>query len=128
VVERNAVNFDLSDEQARLAEQVLGVLSKPSTYDHLRREIADVGVLGAAIAEVYGALGITALDLAAISEAPTCAIDPAAGGSPTVEAEFDRRPLLGEVRLYRKTGADLSRPLSHNRPFWRVFRARHLSA
>ena len=76
------MNFDLSDEQKLLAEQVRGLLKERSGYDRLRklidageewdeplwRELADMGFLGAAIPESYGGLGMTELDLGVISE------------------------------------------------------------
>lgn len=76
------MNFDLSDEQKMLAEHMRGLLADRSDYDRLRelidsglewdeplwREMADLGFLSAAIPEAYGGLGLTDLDLAAISE------------------------------------------------------------
>lgn len=76
------MNFDLSDEQKMLAEHMRGLLADRSTYDRLRelidaglewdeplwREMGELGFLAAAIPEVYGGLGLTDLDLAAISE------------------------------------------------------------
>ena len=77
-----AVNFDLSDEQKMLAEQACGLLAERSSPERLReligsgaewdealwRELADMGFLGAAIAEADGGLGMTALDLGVISQ------------------------------------------------------------
>jgi acyl-CoA dehydrogenase len=76
------MNFDLSDEQKMLAEQARSLLGDRSTPDRLRalidsgaewdeplwREIADMGFLGASIAEAHGGLGMTELDLGVISE------------------------------------------------------------
>jgi acyl-CoA dehydrogenase len=76
------MNFALSDEQVMLAEQVRTLLAKRSTPDRLRqlidageewdeplwRELAHLGFLGAAIAEEYGGLGLSELELAVISE------------------------------------------------------------
>lgn len=76
------MNFDLSDEQKMLAEHMRGLLAERSPYDRLRhlittgqewdedlwREIAQLGFLSAAIPECYGGMGLTDLDLAAISE------------------------------------------------------------
>ena len=76
------MNFDLSDEQKMLADHMRGLLADRSTYDRLRelidaglewdeplwREMAELGFLSAAIPEAYGGLGLTDLDLAAISE------------------------------------------------------------
>jgi acyl-CoA dehydrogenase len=76
------MNFDLSDEQKMLAEQARSLLGDRSTPDRLRtlidsgaewdeplwREIAEMGFLGAGIAEDHGGLGMTELDLGVISE------------------------------------------------------------
>jgi len=76
------VNFDLSDEQKMLAEQARGLLGERSPAERLRaliadgaewdeplwRELAEMGFLGAAIAEDHGGLGMTALDLGVISQ------------------------------------------------------------
>ena len=76
------MNFDLSDEQKMLAEHMRGLLASRSPYDRLRhlieqgheldeslwREVAQLGFLSAAIPEAYGGMGLTDLDLAAISE------------------------------------------------------------
>lgn len=76
------MNFDLSDEQKLLAEQVRGLLSERATFDGLRRlvdanaewdaplwvELGNMGFLSAAIPEVHGGLGLSALDLGVISE------------------------------------------------------------
>ncbi len=76
------MNFDLSDEQKMLAEHMRGLLAERVPYDRLRhlidqglewdeglwREIAQLGFLSAAIPEAYGGMGLTDLDLAAISE------------------------------------------------------------
>jgi len=76
------VNFDLSDEQKMLADQAKSLLAERSPYDHLRklinakaewdeplwRELADMGFLGANIAEDFGGLGLSELDLGVISQ------------------------------------------------------------
>ena len=76
------MNFDLSDEQKMLAEQASGLLAERSTPERLRaligegadydaalwRELAEMGFLGAAIAEAHGGLGMTPLDLGVISQ------------------------------------------------------------
>jgi acyl-CoA dehydrogenase len=75
------LNFDLSDEQKMLADQARGLLAERSPYDHLRglinagaewdeplwRELATMGFLGANIAEKFGGLGLSELDLGVIS-------------------------------------------------------------
>lgn len=76
------MNFDLSDEQKMLAEQAREMLGELSTPDRLRklidegaewdeplwRQLAEMGFLGAAIAEDAGGLGMTQIDLGVISE------------------------------------------------------------
>jgi acyl-CoA dehydrogenase len=76
------MNFDLSDEQNMLAEQVRRLLAERSSPDHLRalidgdrewdeplwRELARMGFLGASVPPEYGGLGMTSLDLAMISQ------------------------------------------------------------
>lgn len=76
------MDFDLSDEQKMLAEQMRGLLADRMPYDHLRklidsgaewdeplwRELADMGFLGAAIPEAFGGLGMGALDLGMIQQ------------------------------------------------------------
>lgn len=76
------MNFDLSDDQKMLADQARGLLSDRVTPDRLRklidsgadwdeslwRELAELGFLGAAVPEVYGGLGLSALDLGVICE------------------------------------------------------------
>ena len=76
------MNFDLSDEQKMLAEQVRGLLAERAPYDHLRTlidkdaewdqslwtELGAMGFLGAAIPEEYGGLGMAALDQGVISQ------------------------------------------------------------
>lgn len=76
------MNFDLSDEQKLLAEQAGGLLGERSPPERLRtligegaeydadlwRELAAMGFLGASIAEAYGGLGMTALDLGVICQ------------------------------------------------------------
>lgn len=76
------MNFDLSDEQKMLAEQVRALLADRSPYDRLRqlidageewdedlwRELGSLGFLGAAIPESSGGLGLGQLDLGVISE------------------------------------------------------------
>ena len=70
------MNFDLSDEQKMLAEQVRGLLAERAPFDHLRalidrgaeydsnlwEELGSMGFLGAAIPAEFGGLGMTALD------------------------------------------------------------------
>lgn len=77
------MNFDLSDEQKMLGEQARALLSDMTPFDRLRtlidsgaewdeplwRAMADMGLLGAAIAEEYGGLGLGALDLGVIMDA-----------------------------------------------------------
>jgi acyl-CoA dehydrogenase len=76
------MNFDLSEEQALLADQARALLSARANPDRLRaliaanedcdeslwKELASMGYLGAAIPEAYGGLGLTQLDLGVISE------------------------------------------------------------
>lgn len=76
------MNFDLSDEQHMLAEQARGLLSERVTYDHLRdlieagaewdeplwRELGAMGFLGVTIAEEFGGMGMSALDLGVIQQ------------------------------------------------------------
>jgi acyl-CoA dehydrogenase len=76
------MDFDLSDEQKMLADQVRGLLAERAPYDHLRklidagaewdeplwRELAAMGFLGANIPEEYGGLGMSALDLGLIAQ------------------------------------------------------------
>ena len=76
------MNFDLSDEQKMLAEQVRGLLAERAPYDHLRMlidkdaewdqslwtELGAMGFLGAAIPEEYGGLGMAALDQGVIAQ------------------------------------------------------------
>ncbi len=76
------MNFDLSDEQKMLAEQMRGLLGKRATPQRLRslidagqewdeplwRELGELGFLGAAVPDVYGGLGLSELDLGVISE------------------------------------------------------------
>lgn len=75
------MNFDLSDEQKILADQVRRLLAKRSSYDHLREligtgaawdeplwhEFANLGFLRASIPEVYGGMGLSALDCGVIN-------------------------------------------------------------
>ena len=75
------MNFDLSDEQKMLAEQIRRLLAEHSSPDRLRalidakaawdeplwRELAEMGVMGAAIPEEYGGLGLSHLDLAVVA-------------------------------------------------------------
>ncbi len=77
------MNFDLSDEQKMLGEQARALLADMSSFDRLRtlidsnaewdeplwRALAEMGFLGAAIAEEHGGLGLGALDLGVIMEA-----------------------------------------------------------
>lgn len=77
------MNFDLSDEQKMLGQQARALLSDMTPFDRLRtlidsgaewdeslwRSMADMGLLGAAIAEEYGGLGLGALDLGVIMDA-----------------------------------------------------------
>ena len=74
------MNFDLSDEQKLLADQVRGLLAARSPFSHLRRliddgadwdealwgECAQMGFLGANLPEAYGGLGLSELDLGVI--------------------------------------------------------------
>ncbi|MFZ4688007.1 MAG: acyl-CoA dehydrogenase family protein [Polymorphobacter sp.] len=76
------MNFDLSDEQKLLAEQVRGFLGERATFDGLRRlidagtdidaplwtDLGAMGFLSAAIPEAHGGLGLAELDLGVISE------------------------------------------------------------
>jgi acyl-CoA dehydrogenase len=76
------MDFDLSDEQKMLAEQVRRLLSEQSPPNRLRllidkglqwdaelwQALADMGVLGAAIPEEYGGLGFSYLDLCVVAE------------------------------------------------------------
>ena len=76
------MNFDLSDEQKMLAEQARGLLAERSSPDRLRelidsgaewdeplwRDVAEMGLLGAVIPEVYGGVGLSELELGVISE------------------------------------------------------------
>ena len=75
------MNFDLSEEQIILSEQVRELLAKESSFDRLRtlidegaewderlwRQFAELGFLAAAIPEEYGGLGLSNLDLGVIS-------------------------------------------------------------
>jgi alkylation response protein AidB-like acyl-CoA dehydrogenase len=76
------MNFDLSDEQKMLAEQVQGLLAERAPFDHLRTlidgdaewdkslwaELGAMGFLGAAIPEEYGGLGMAALEQGVIAQ------------------------------------------------------------
>lgn len=76
------MNFDLSEEQYLLAEQVRGLLWAERGYDHLRalaekeaewdealwRQLAEMGYLGAILPEAYGGLGMSALDLGVMQQ------------------------------------------------------------
>lgn len=76
------MNFDLSDEQKMLAEQVRGLLREHSSFDRLRtlidagaewdeplwRMLGEMGFLGANIPEAYGGVGLSELDLGVISQ------------------------------------------------------------
>ncbi|MEM8935342.1 MAG: acyl-CoA dehydrogenase family protein [Pseudomonadota bacterium] len=75
------MNFELSEEQIFIAEQVRGLLSDNSSFDRLRmlidenaewderlwRQLAELGFLSAAIPEEYGGMGLTDLDLGVVS-------------------------------------------------------------
>ena len=77
------MNFDLSDEQKMLADQVRTLLAEHADYDRLRKlidageewdaglwsELAALGVLGANVPEAFGGVGLTELDLGVVSEA-----------------------------------------------------------
>lgn len=77
------MNFDLSDEQKMLAEQVSRLLAEQSPPDRLRqlidtgaqwdeplwRSLSEFGVLGAAIPEAFGGLGLSAIELAVMAQA-----------------------------------------------------------
>jgi len=74
------MNFDLSDEQKILAEQVRGLLAERTPYDRLRtlidanaewdeplwRELAEMGFLGVNLPEAHGGLGLGELHLGVI--------------------------------------------------------------
>lgn len=76
------MNFDLSDEQKMLKDQVARMLKTRSTPDRLRqlieqgaewdeglwRAVAELGLLGVSIPEAYGGLGLGETDLCVISE------------------------------------------------------------
>lgn len=76
------MNYELTGEQKLLQEQVRGVLSERATPDLLRRlitedagwspplwkEMADLGLLGAAIPETYGGVGLGVVELCVIAE------------------------------------------------------------
>lgn len=76
------MNFDLSEEQYLLAEQVRGLVWADRGYDHLRalaeteaewdealwRQLADMGYLGVTLPEAYGGLGLSALDMGVIQQ------------------------------------------------------------
>jgi acyl-CoA dehydrogenase len=76
------MNFDLSEEQKMLAEQVRGLLAERAPFDHLRTlidgaaewdkslwaELGAMGFLGAAIPEAFGGLGMTALDQGVVAQ------------------------------------------------------------
>lgn len=84
------MNFDFSDEQQQLREQlrrfltdrcppaaVRVVLDGPEPYDRtLYKGLADMGVLGAAIPEEYGGLGLGHLELCVLAEELGCAAAP----------------------------------------------------
>ena len=71
------MNLDFSDEQKALQEQVRrylaehctreavrAILEGPEPYDRaLYKGLAELGVLGAAIPEAYGGLGLSSLEL-----------------------------------------------------------------
>jgi len=77
------MNFDLSDEQRILVDQVRGMLTERSAPSRLRslidsaqewdellwRELAEMGLLGITTPEAFGGLGMTELDLGIVSEA-----------------------------------------------------------
>ena len=76
------MDFDISDEQKMLAEQVRGLLAERTPFDHLRkliddeaewdeplwRELGEMGFLGANIPEEFGGLGMGDLDLGIIAQ------------------------------------------------------------
>ena len=76
------MNLDFSDEQKQLREQVRRFLSEnctsetvrailegPESYDKkLYQGLAELGVLGAAIPEEYGGVGLTHLELCVVAE------------------------------------------------------------
>ena len=76
------MNFDLSDEQKMLKAQAARLLGARSTPNHLRalvdggaewdadlwREVAQMGLLGAAIPEAHGGLGLGETELCVIAE------------------------------------------------------------
>jgi len=77
------MNFDLSDEQKMLSDQVSRLLVERSPPDRLRqlietqaswdeplwRELAGLGILGTTIPEEFGGLGLSTLELAVIVQA-----------------------------------------------------------
>ena len=77
------MNFDFSEEQKLLQEEVIKVLSEEASYrrlriildegksfdDHLWRLAGDLGWLGAAIEEEYDGTGMTPLELCVVAEA-----------------------------------------------------------
>jgi len=76
------VNFDLSDEQKILGEQVHNVLAELGSFDQLRRliennaeydgvlweKLSGLGAPGVVIPEAYGGLGLSALELGVINQ------------------------------------------------------------
>lgn len=75
------MNFDLSDEQKMLADQMRRLLAERCGYGHLRalidagaswdealwHEMQNLGFLGANVSEQYGGLGLSPVDLGVIS-------------------------------------------------------------
>ncbi len=76
------MNFDFSEDQRRLQEEVRRVLTAHSTSAHVRsvldgealfctdtwRELAGIGALGIAVDEVHGGAGLGLLDLCLVAE------------------------------------------------------------
>jgi alkylation response protein AidB-like acyl-CoA dehydrogenase len=79
---RRQMNFDLTDEQKLLKEQARRVLEERSSYEHVRslldsgavwdpalwQQMANLGWLGASIAEEFGGLGMTGTDSCVLAE------------------------------------------------------------
>ena len=82
LLNRRRVNLDFSDEQKQLRDQVRRFLSEecppekvravlegPESYDKaLYQGLAEMGVLGAAIPEEYGGVGLSHLELCVVAE------------------------------------------------------------
>ena len=97
------MNLDFSDEQKQLREQVRRFLSEnctsetvrailegPESYDKkLYQGLAELGVLGAAIPEEYGGVGLTHLELCVVAEelGRVLAPVPVSSGRPTISLQ-----------------------------------------